>query len=278
MTRSSMAPMADRTTRLLVPVDRSLTALRALPPAVRLAERLGVPLEMFTWADSAEEGRAAERSATEALQQLGVTATVTASVTDDPGPAGPIAAAAAASGATIVMSTHGRSGFGQAVLGSVAEEVLRLVAEPIVLVGPQVEEWTGRGLLLVCLDGSDRAEAAIPPARAWAQQLGLVPQVVTVIEAGPRVPIPEAVLDGSYVAGAAERLAGREAGQPSDVAVLHGDAAAAIVAHATATDLVAVATHGRTGLQRTVLGSVAMKVVHRAPCPVLVVRAPDDHG
>ncbi len=68
----------------------------------------------------------------------------------------------------------------------------------------------------------------------------------------------------------AERLAGR----PVRVAVLSGEPADEIVkfARENALDLVVVATHGRRGLRRLVLGSVAERVVRTAPCPVLAVR------
>lgn len=71
----------------------------------------------------------------------------------------------------------------------------------------------------------------------------------------------------------AEARAGRSVGSR----VLSGDPATAIVRHAREErcDLVVVGTHGRTGVPRLVLGSVAERVARRSPCPVLVVH---DHG
>jgi nucleotide-binding universal stress UspA family protein len=70
--------------------------------------------------------------------------------------------------------------------------------------------------------------------------------------------------------GGAELLAGR----PVKVEVRGGDPAGEIVEHALVhrCDLLVLGTHGRTGLRRLVLGSVAERVVRRAPCPVLAVR------
>lgn len=67
------------------------------------------------------------------------------------------------------------------------------------------------------------------------------------------------------------------AGRPVRSRVLAGDPAAEIVRHAVEErcDLVVVGTHGRVGIRRLVLGSVAEHVVRRSPCPVLVVH---DHG
>jgi nucleotide-binding universal stress UspA family protein len=66
-------------------------------------------------------------------------------------------------------------------------------------------------------------------------------------------------------------------GRPVRSRVLSGDPAAEIVRHAREErcDLVVVGTHGRTGIQRLVLGSVAERVARQSPCPVLVVH---DHG
>ncbi len=58
--------------------------------------------------------------------------------------------------------------------------------------------------------------------------------------------------------------------------VLVGHPVARIVESAADADLLVMGTHGRTGLQRVVMGSVAEKVVRKAPCPVLTVH-PDDH-
>jgi nucleotide-binding universal stress UspA family protein len=70
--------------------------------------------------------------------------------------------------------------------------------------------------------------------------------------------------------GGAEMLAGRRV----RTEVVHGDPAAEIVRHALRhrCDLLVLGTHGRTGLRRLVLGSVAERVLRRAPCPVLAVR------
>jgi nucleotide-binding universal stress UspA family protein len=59
-----------------------------------------------------------------------------------------------------------------------------------------------------------------------------------------------------------------------------GDPAAEIlrVAQAVKADLIVLGTHGRTGLGRLLMGSVAEQVVRRAPCPVVTVKAPLPQG
>jgi nucleotide-binding universal stress UspA family protein len=95
----------------------------------------------------------------------------------------------------------------------------------------------------------------------------------------PSHPAPEAAGDPDPRAYWKRRL---EEVRPADPRVpvqhllLDGDPAAAIVEHActAGTDLIVMGTHGRTGLERLLLGSVAEKVIREAPCSVLVVKLP----
>ena len=79
------------------------------------------------------------------------------------------------------------------------------------------------------------------------------------------------------VVGMTETL--RSAGLRATADRLEGDAATEILAraHATGTDLIVLGTHGRTGLARLVIGSVARNVLHHANCSVLIVREKDPH-
>jgi universal stress protein A len=72
----------------------------------------------------------------------------------------------------------------------------------------------------------------------------------------------------------------REGGLACDSIITHGAPFEQIVeaARARQVDLIVMATHGHTGLQRLLLGSVAEKVVRLAPCPVLVTRSPEAQG
>jgi nucleotide-binding universal stress UspA family protein len=104
--------------------------------------------------------------------------------------------------------------------------------------------------------------------------------VETLTEAPPVSDVADIASETSYVA----RLA-RELRSTTDRGVeyesLHGkDAAKAIVAYAgeRGAAVVLVATHGRTGLARLAAGSVAMGVVRRSPCPVLVYRPANLRG
>ena len=134
--------------------------------------------------------------------------------------------------------------------------------------------------ILVPLDGSSLAEAILPQVQELARTLGAELFLVRAVAAHvfPGVDPTEQEVDvvqkaEAYVAEVAGRL--RDAGIPIHTAVRYGEAAEEILRHIkdNAVDLVAMSTHGRSGLSRLVLGSVAAQVVHRATVPVLLLRA-----
>ena len=190
----------------------------------------------------------------------------------------------------VAMTTHGRGGIQRAWLGSVADQLVRSLEIPLLLIrpkdgavaAPRVQE------ILVPLDGSRRAEAGLPAAVAMALVLGArlalvqaVQPVVTVTD--PPTPFPREFDEElmtlrrreaqDYVDGIAEQV-NRLGVSASGAAVLGGSAFDTIqaAAHAPATGMVALATHGRGGLRRLVLGSVADKLVRAGELPVLVTR------
>jgi nucleotide-binding universal stress UspA family protein len=193
----------------------------------------------------------------------------------------------------IAMSTHGRSGLRRSVLGSVADRVLRQAHQPLLLVRPTgdtlVEEKPySVKALIVPLDGSRAAEGVLPYAQEMAKTLKLEVVLIQVISAettvqftpmGPdTLAIPTDVLQridlvaSGYLAGVGKDL--QRQGVPVRWDVLRGMAAHRIVEFARETpgSMVVMTTHGRSGLRRWVLGSVADEVVRASGEPVLVVR------
>lgn len=175
--------------------------------------------------------------------------------------------------ALIVMSSHGRSRTG-AVLSDLAERVLPKVADPVLLVGPHVtisSDWPA-GPLLICSDGTTFSEAIVEPAAHWAKQLGIEPRLLTATDKAPILDCvdltrPDSPMRG--LTGLVESILGREVHYD----LLHGDEPAAVILdHARwhQASMLALATHGRGGLSRLTKGSVAMRVLRRAACPVLV--------
>jgi nucleotide-binding universal stress UspA family protein len=148
--------------------------------------------------------------------------------------------------------------------------------------------------LLVALDGSENAERILPHVEALAERFGsrvTLVQVTTAAEAimastassatlGGATPIvdpfPIAEAETSAAAEYLEGVAGRlRARLPRvEVETPDGPPADTLVARARelGADLIAMTTHGRTGLGRVLLGSTAESVLHHAPCPLLLLR------
>jgi nucleotide-binding universal stress UspA family protein len=181
-----------------------------------------------------------------------------------------------------VVGTHGRRGFAHLFLGSVAELVVREAPCPVLTVHADAEDHAVRRVL-VPVDFSGRSDDAVRYARALADLSGARVDLLHAVDTGfePDVygvgmlwheALPSIVERcRAAMAETAEALLGERAGD------LHVEVAspAAAVLHAVerlGADLVVMATHGRTGLKRFALGSVAEKVVQHAPCPVLVVK------
>jgi nucleotide-binding universal stress UspA family protein len=138
---------------------------------------------------------------------------------------------------------------------------------------------------LVPLDGSPVAEAIIPFILEIAGPLDMAVRLVRVVEpiaavVAPR-PTASAIVDDprarerdaeEYLAPLAAELRGR--GVAAEWEVRHGTAATAILAAATSfgADLIAMSTHGRSGLGRLLFGSVAEQVLRQADVPVFLMR------
>lgn len=265
-------------TKVVVPLDGSQLAARSLVPARTLAERTGACLLLMTthWDGEVDEPRDhLEKQAAD----LGFERVETKVVRDRLAGAA-ILAEANERGAVVCMATHGRGGLGRTVLGSVAEEVLRHSTRPLLLVGPalepgawQFQHWFVDTGLLVAIDGSRASEAIVPVAAEWCSVLGLQPWVVQVApDPDPGLEAERGIETGG-VRRAAESLA--FAGLDPQWEVLHGDdVATSLLDFAThlPAALIAMTTHGRGGVARVALGSVAMRIVHHSRCPVLVLQ------
>lgn len=135
--------------------------------------------------------------------------------------------------------------------------------------------------ILVPLDMSETSLKALRYAVTFARQFGAKLTLIHVVELAaysPELPYPLPIPPHQTSEVKKEFKKMCEAHLPSDVqtrlVVRHDFALDAVVAEArkTKADLIIVSTHGRTGLKRAFLGSVAEKIVRHAPCPVLVVR------
>ena len=171
----------------------------------------------------------------------------------------------------IVMSTHGRSGVGRWVMGSVTGKALHAVKTPLIIIRTEDNDAVLDGAMchiIVPLDGSPLAEKILPHAVALAKAMEAKLRLV-------RVTSDENV--DAYERHAMERLAERIRGQgvySVEGVVLHGDPATAIVdlTHEYPDALVAMTTHGRSAMSRWLMSMVANRVVRHAAGPVMVLR------
>ena len=192
----------------------------------------------------------------------------------------------------VVMTTHGRSGFDRLRLGSVAASFLTRATVPVLLVRGALGDASltesaalPTGRLLVPLDGSPFSESILPHARRFAEATGMTMHLVgvSVPHAMPMAPFgAESLLadDSALQAEEAGRLTYLErirASAPSgttDEAITDMSVARALldVAEREEIGAIAMATHGRGGFKRLVLGSVADEVIRHAHRPLLVYR------
>jgi nucleotide-binding universal stress UspA family protein len=261
------------TKTLVVPLDGSRYAERALPVATALATRLDATVVAMTARphDAGEGQDLPHRYLDNLVERYG--GEVRTRTVDCPVAAlGIEQVVAEVEGGTVCMTTHGRGGLRWAAFGSVAEDVLRRVPPPVLLVGRHASPpATGANELLVCWDGAPESYALLAVACTWARALDLTVNVAYV--AHPLDFHAEAtgtdVFDDAVGKVQAEGL--RAVRTLLTAAYIPG--ALADLAAQRPTALLAVATHARTGLARVGAGSVAMGVVSSAPLPVLVARA-----
>lgn len=188
----------------------------------------------------------------------------------------------------IFMTTHGYSGVSRMWLGSVADEIVRRTTLPLFVVHPREGNGMGEGLsirhIVIPLDGSELAEAVLGPAAELGRAAGARITLVHVLPSGESsswpvlaelrgrvVPPIDRAMD--YLSGVAEELT--RDGLDVEIEVERGSVPATAivdVAERVGADVIAMATHGYGGLRRTLLGSVADKILRSSTLPLLVMR------
>lgn len=295
---------------LLVPIDGSTDSARVLPVAAALARRTGarlhvalvhdpsafipfVPGEVSVPVYDAEVEQEFRRrddrllqDAVQGLVQAGVSAEGT--VLEGTVVEALVEHARAIGAQLVVMATHGHGGFTRLRLGSVATAFLHHTPVPVFLVRSTPEAASAglpTGPLLVTLDGSPFAEAVLPHACAFAEAAGMPLGLMGVVvpHAVPMAPFgAEALLADPSVLEAEEEGMTRYLRQTA-ASCPAGTAVHAVTDMAVARAIIdeagrqragalAMATHGRGGLKRLVLGSVADAVLTHATFPMLVYR------
>ncbi len=294
-------------TNVLVPLDGSSFSARALPIAAEIARRTGAALHLAIVHDPSsyipfvagevavpvyDAELARERRAEDQLVVDTHAATLKARGLSASGQLleGTTVEALLEYGEEIgadltVMTTHGRSGFARVRLGSVATAYLVRATTPVLLVrGGENLPAIPVGTLLCPLDGSPFAESILPHAAKFAESFGLTMALVavTVPHAMPMAPLgtemlidpgaldAESVGQLEYLTRMLERCpVGSTAQTVTDLS-----ASRAILEEAGRLNAgaIAMASHGRGGVRRMVLGSVADEVLRHADVPVLIYR------
>lgn len=258
----------ERITKVLVPLDGSAASRRALGPGLRIARRVGCPLELVTVYDAVRH--AWERELDELAEQTGYERADVALVSSA-APGDVIASMAREHPGTLVcMSTQGRSAVDRMLLGSVTSYVLAARGAPVLLVGPAYSDATPERYeqLVVCLDRSGRDRALLRVAEHWARALDLTVELVHVVP--PDRQNVRAELD-DYLADLADQLT--DQGRPATRTVLAAPHVAPAIAEVLASRtaaLAVIAPRGRTGLRRLLVGSVTAEVLAASPAPLLI--------
>jgi nucleotide-binding universal stress UspA family protein len=293
---------------ILVPLDGSTYAERALPLAVGLAQAMKAGLVLVcacsaTSVKGQHPGEAQFEAVADAQAYLAGVAgrltkediSVEIAAPATPAPEGILATIISSHADLVVMCSHGRSGLGRWIYGSVTEAMVARSPVPILLVRPvgpvpTVPLKAGQPSLLVALDGSAFSEAALAPAAGLAQALGAIMVLLRVVtwpilgyanltgtepgtqEVEAAIEEEEEVEAKKYLEDVAARL--QKDGIDAKAIVRLGWPAEAILDEAklAGASLIVMATHGRTGLRQLLLGSVALEVVHRGLLPLLLVR------
>lgn len=302
-------------TTIVVPLDGSKFARRALPAALALARRSGATLHLvhvhepvvYSGSASMHETRLDDELRREMRTDLSTLAEQVSRETSLPAQAEFLDGAvvptllryiAERAPDLVVMMTHGRGGLSRMWLGSVADGLLRGTSAALLLVRPGTE-WPGDlseplfRRVLIPLDGSTMAEEVLDIVGSLGTPGVTVYTLLTVVVPPPllarssmnseattdRADVePRVAEELAYLKRTAEEL--RESGALAEAqVVMHQRPAEGILEYAEkhAIDLIALSAHGRGALSRFFLGGVADKVVRGAAVPVLV-RRPESVG
>lgn len=280
--------------------EGTVVLFRAIPPEPAYAGALltlagggnsGVQHIRDEWA------RVAQADLDEAARLVDTSGTSVEQLIAEGEPDEAILAAVEKSGAEMIaMASHGRGAIGRAIFGSVADRVARTSPVPVMILraadetkAPAVSRVQR---VIVPLDGSKLAEEALPVAIEVARHLNAPIHVVRAVEPASNLPVspgtlgvapsltPE-ILDRVWQEAEAEaRRTIKEAivtlqaqGVEASGATLNGSPFFAITEITEPDDLLILTSHGRGGVRRWLLGSVAEKLVREAPAPVILVPA-----
>lgn len=255
---------------IVVPLDLNGPCTAVIGVASALARRAGVGVRLVTVSSpfldhSGDEANV--RTLAEELQAPSVGSEVI-----DSNAVVPALLDAAAPGGLLCLETRARGPLAAIVLGSTASELLQATTRPVLLVGPASDPDIPLGLIEVCVDRPDAADALLPVVATWGRDLDLRLRFVHAWVAGQELRHAPAEADEELATLASRARA--DFGVQAECDVLVGPTAPeVIVGDATRhrASIVAVAVRKRSRLRRTALGSVAIAVAHATRASVLAV-------
>jgi nucleotide-binding universal stress UspA family protein len=272
-TRSALAPQhvgswlekARPIQHVLVPLDGSPLAEMALPTAETVAQSFVAPLSLLSVTDK-HDGLYLEKLAASRPKNNLHIKTIT-----DFGPVAETIQTAVHQHQVdlVVMSTNGRSGVRRLLVGSVAGQLIAQSTKPVLLIRPGKDlVFTQFKKILVTLDGSEQAEQVLPYTYTLARQFSSEIHLLTVPH-GATVESKDQFQE--YLDGVSAVF--HNDGISAYSKLTGSDPVSTIVDYSQANevDLIMIATHGRGGWQRMLLGSVADAVVRQANCSVFLV-------
>lgn len=307
--------------RIILPLDESGVSEQAIPFARSLALSLSLPMTLVEavepdspaitqslnsgrrWMEPARQRHARAQEYLEViaarLEEDGIR---TDAATPNLEPAsGIVDVASRDKDSLIVMASHGRTGIARWWMGSVADKVLQMANNPVLVIRASQGITPGAGRLptrlVVPLDGSDMAELALPHVAYLAGRLRIP---VTLLQATPTEEeyfryaaagagiSPPAAPSSPSISELVQSIKVETQGYLEDrvsllkeqgvadldVELAQGNPAEAIVDRVASDEgsIVVMTTHGRSGVSRMMLGSVAERVVRQSSCPVLLIR------
>lgn len=291
--------------KILVPLDGSKLAERVLPYTALLAEVCKASVELLGVEDAgvrtpfSSSGGARDYLHKVATSYFPQTVRVVEVVERGKAAGVIIERANRDPDCLIAMVTHGFSGIKRWLLGSVAAKVVQAAENPLLLVraagGVEATDQVKFESIIVPLDGSELAEQVLPPVSDLAKAMDIEVVLVRAFElpatayyraddvspkAAAFIPSYEELVaefgreSREYLEGKVKELRGRGL-EKVRAEVLEGAAAEIILdlARKTRGSLIAMCTHGLSGLKRWVIGSMTEKVVNHAESPLLIIRA-----
>jgi nucleotide-binding universal stress UspA family protein len=266
--------------RILVPLDGSRFSEEIIPYAAGLATPHGIPLTLLRVIDKASLRDEAQHYVDRLAASHGARSLCLLETGDV---ARTLAQESEREPATLLaMTSRGHSGLAEAVLGSVAQRVMRGVKGPVLIYHPTGIHNPRRlpvrlSRVVLPLEGGSGSEAIAPRAAEFARWARASLEVVSAVESMDAAAVGEVSgsempsLESGYVRSKAGQL-GRQYGIQVDWDVLHGDPAEAIADHVAARHdvILAMTTRRRDPLETALLGSVAAGCLNRAGVPILM--------